>query len=287
MAKKQMGLGRGLDELFGASEPEELVPESELDINLIEPSREQPRKTFPEEELRELSESIAIHGVITPITVRKISENRYRIIAGERRYRASRMAGLKKIPVHIIEADELRAMELGLVENLQRQDLNPIEEAEGIKTLIHRYGMSQEEASERLSRSRPAVTNALRLLDLPEKVREMLVSGAISAGHGRALAAIEDEKLCAMAAEKVVAEKLSVRQTEALVKKLRTPEPKPKKPAGDGVDYAAELSRKLSENFGRCVKVSVGRGNSGKVTLDFSDLDDLDRLLELFEKLGK
>ncbi|MBQ1222985.1 MAG: ParB/RepB/Spo0J family partition protein [Oscillospiraceae bacterium] len=284
MAKKQMGLGRGLDELFGSVEPEESVAPSELDINLIEPSREQPRKSFPEEELVSLSESIGIHGVITPITVRKISENRYRIIAGERRYRASRMAGLKKLPVHIVEADELRAMELGLVENLQRQDLNPVEEAEGIRTLIERYGMSQEEASERLSRSRPAVTNALRLLDLPEKVKEMLSKGILSAGHGRTLAAIEEEKLCILAAEKVIAEKLSVRQTEALVKKLKAEPKQPKKPTGDGVDYAAELSRKLSETMGREVKISMGRGNSGRVTLNFSNLDDLDRLLALLEK---
>ncbi|MBR6771928.1 MAG: ParB/RepB/Spo0J family partition protein [Clostridia bacterium] len=284
MAKKQMGLGRGLDELFGSVEPEETGTPSELDINLIEPSRSQPRKSFPEEELASLSESIGIHGVITPITVRKISEDRYRIIAGERRYRASRMAGLKKIPVHIVEADELRAMELGLVENLQRQDLNPIEEAEGIRTLIERYGMSQEEASERLSRSRPAVTNALRLLDLPEKVRDMLAKGLLSAGHGRALAAIGDEKLCLLAAEKTIAEKLSVRQTEALVKKLKAEPKKPQKPSGDGVDYAAELSRRLSEGLGREVKIQMGRGNSGKVTLNFTDLDDLDRLLDLLEK---
>ncbi len=280
MAKKQLGLGKGLDELFGVDETEELTP-SELDINLIEPSREQPRKRFSEEELSELSESIAIHGVITPITVRKLDGERYRIIAGERRYRASRMAGLKTVPVHIIEADELKAMELALVENLQRQDLNPIEEAEGIRTLIERYGMRQEDASERLSKSRPAVTNALRLLELPETVRELLVEGKLSAGHGRALAGIGDEKLVSAAAEKVVSEGLNVRQTEALVKKLRAPaKPAPKK-SGDGVDYAAELSRQLSEKMGREVRVSVGRSNAGKVTLSFSDLDDLDRLLGL------
>ncbi len=284
MAKKLTGLGRGLDELFGSIEPEAEAAPSELDINLIEPSRSQPRKNFPEEELTELSESISIHGVITPITVRKISDNRYRIIAGERRYRASRMAGLKTLPVHIVEADELKAMEMGLVENLQRQDLNPVEEAEGIRTLIESYGMSQDEAGHRLSRSRPAVTNALRLLDLPDKVRAMLVDGKISAGHGRTLAAIEDEKLCTMAAERVMAENLSVRQTEALVKKLKTEPKVPKKPSGDGVDYAAELSRKLSESVGREIKIQMGRGNSGKVILSFEDLDDLDRVLAIFEK---
>jgi ParB family chromosome partitioning protein len=284
MAKKQMGLGRGLDELFGSAEPEVAAAPSELDINLIEPSREQPRKSFPEEALNELSESIALHGVITPITVRKISDDRYRIIAGERRYRASRMAGLKTVPVHIVEADELSAMEMGLVENIQRQDLNPVEEAEGIRTLIERYGMSQENAAIRLSRSRPAITNALRLLDLPEKVKQLLAQGLLSAGHGRALAALEDEKLCSMAADKVLAEKLSVRQTEALVKKLRSAPKKPPKPSGDGVDYAAELSEKLSENLGRQVSIKMSRGNAGKVTLNFADLDDLDRILALLEK---
>lgn len=284
MAKKQMGLGRGLDELFGSAEPEVTVAPSELDINLIEPSREQPRKSFPEEALNELSESIALHGVITPITVRKISDDRYRIIAGERRYRASRMAGLKTVPVHIVEADELSAMEMGLVENIQRQDLNPVEEAEGIRTLIERYGMSQENAATRLSRSRPAITNALRLLDLPEKVKQLLAQGLLSAGHGRALAVLEDEKLCSMAADKVIAEKLSVRQTEALVKKLKAAPKKPPKPSGDGVDYAAELSKKLSENLGRQVSIKMSRGNSGKVTLNFADLDDLDRILALLEK---
>ena len=284
MAKKQMGLGRGLDELFGSAEPEVNVAPSELDINLIEPSREQPRKSFPEEALNELSESIALHGVITPITVRKISDDRYRIIAGERRYRASRMAGLKTVPVHIVEADELSAMEMGLVENIQRQDLNPVEEAEGIRTLIERYGMSQENAATRLSRSRPAITNALRLLDLPEKVKQLLAQGLLSAGHGRALAVLEDEKLCSMAADRVIAEKLSVRQTEALVKKLKAAPKKPAKPSGDGVDYAAELSKKLSENLGRQVSVKMSRGNAGKVTLNFADLDDLDRILALLEK---
>ena len=284
MAKKQMGLGRGLDELFGSAEPEVNVAPSELDINLIEPSREQPRKSFPEEALNELSESIALHGVITPITVRKISDDRYRIIAGERRYRASRMAGLKTVPVHIVEADELSAMEMGLVENIQRQDLNPVEEAEGIRTLIERYGMSQENAATRLSRSRPAITNALRLLDLPEKVKQLLAQGLLSAGHGRALAVLEDEKLCSMAADRVIAEKLSVRQTEALVKKLKAAPKKPPKPTGDGVDYAAELSKKLSENLGRQVSVKMSRGNAGKVTLNFADLDDLDRILALLEK---
>lgn len=284
MAKKQMGLGRGLDELFGSAEPDVNVAPSELDINLIEPSREQPRKSFPEEALNELSESIALHGVITPITVRKISDDRYRIIAGERRYRASRMAGLKTVPVHIVEADELSAMEMGLVENIQRQDLNPVEEAEGIRTLIERYGMSQENAATRLSRSRPAITNALRLLDLPEKVKQLLAQGLLSAGHGRALAVLEDEKLCSMAADRVIAEKLSVRQTEALVKKLKAAPKKPAKPSGDGVDYAAELSKKLSENLGRQVSIKMSRGNAGKVTLNFADLDDLDRILALLEK---
>ena len=284
MAKKQMGLGRGLDELFGSAEPEVAAAPSELDINLIEPSREQPRKSFPEEALNELSESIALHGVITPITVRKISDDRYRIIAGERRYRASRMAGLKTVPVHIVEADELSAMEMGLVENIQRQDLNPVEEAEGIRTLIERYGMSQENAATRLSRSRPAITNALRLLDLPEKVKQLLAQGLLSAGHGRALAVLEDEKLCSMAADRVIAEKLSVRQTEALVKKLKAAPKKPAKPSGDGVDYAAELSKKLSENLGRQVSIKMSRGNAGKVTLNFADLDDLDRILALLEK---
>ncbi|MBQ5973064.1 MAG: ParB/RepB/Spo0J family partition protein, partial [Oscillospiraceae bacterium] len=215
MAKRQLGLGRGLDELFGADEREDAVP-AELDINLIEPSRDQPRKHFSEEGLAELAESIALHGVIVPITVRKIGEDRYRIVAGERRYRASRMAGKTSIPVHVVEADELHAMEMALVENLQRQDLDPIEEAEGIRTLIDRYGMRQEDAAARLSRSRPAVTNALRLLELPPRVKELVADGTLSAGHGRAIAALYDPRLAAAAAERAAADGLNVRQTEAL-----------------------------------------------------------------------
>ena len=285
MAKKQMGLGRGLDELFGSAEPEVTLAPSELDINLIEPSREQPRKSFPEEALNELSESIALHGVISPITVRKISDDRYRIIAGERRYRASRMAGLKTVPVHIVEADELSAMEMGLVENIQRQDLNPVEEALGYRSLMDEYGMTQEETAGRVGKSRPAVANALRLLALTPKVLDMVRTGKLSAGHARAVLSLKTEKAQEDAAQKIAALGLSVRQAELLCKNMtRQPAPEPK--VSLAVDYVAECEKSLSKHLGRGVKIINGK-RKGKFELEFYGQEDLQNLLDALMTLKK
>lgn len=282
---KSAGLGRGLDELFGA-QPEEpsTGPVTMLDIDVLEPNRDQPRRNFDEARLASLADSIAQHGVITPLTVRKIADVRYRIIAGERRYRASRRAGLTEVPVIVLDADELHATELALVENLQRADLNPMEEAEGYRSLIDRFDLRQEDVAARVGRSRSAVANALRLLDLPEAIAEHVVDGDLSAGHARALLALDDAKIQAEAAERVMAEELSVRQTEQLVKRIKAareaaetpPQPGPVQP-----DYVGELARELSTTLGRSVKITSNSKNKGRIVLDYYSLDDLDELLKL------
>lgn len=281
---KSAGLGRGLDELFGEQPAEQSAgPVTMLNIDALEPNRDQPRRYFDEDRLSSLAESIARHGVITPLTVRKIADGRYKIIAGERRYRASRRAGLTEVPVIILDADELHATELALVENLQRADLNPMEEAEGYRSLIDRFDLRQEDVAERVGRSRSAVANALRLLDLPEAIAEHVVDGDLSAGHARALLALDDPKMQAEAAETVITEELSVRQTEQLVKRLKTaqevaeqPSAKPPKP-----DYVGELARELSATLGRSVKITSNSKNKGRIVLDYYSLDDLDDLLRL------
>lgn len=277
-AKNTGGLGKGLDLLFGTAEAVETAENiTRLSIHQIEPNREQPRRSFDEEALSVLAESIRQHGVITPLAVRKIDENRYQIVAGERRYRASRMAGLDELPVVILEASDLEALEMALVENLQREDLSPIEEAEAYRVLIEQYGLTQEQAAERVGRSRPAVANALRLLELPEDIKHMIASGTLSAGHGRALLPIKSERDRTQAAETVVARGLSVRQTEQWVKRLLAEEKPPKKQ--EVVDYAKELSAKLAGGLGRGVQVLPGRGGRGRIVLEYYDLDDLDHLL--------
>ena len=281
---KSAGLGRGLDELFGEQPAEQSAgPVTMLNIDALEPNRDQPRRYFDEDRLSSLAESIARHGVITPLTVRKIADGRYKIIAGERRYRASRRAGLTEVPVIILDADELHATELALVENLQRADLNPMEEAEGYRSLIDRFDLRQEDVAERVGRSRSAVANALRLLDLPEAIAEHVVDGDLSAGHARALLALDDPKMQAEAAETVITEELSVRQTEQLVKRLKTaqevaeqPPAEPPKP-----DYVGELARELSATLGRSVKITSNSKNKGRIVLDYYSLDDLDDLLRL------
>lgn len=281
--KHNTGLGRGLDELFGSDDhPIAHGPVNKLDINCIEPNHEQPRKLFDEERLSELADSIRLHGVITPLTVRKIDGGRYKIVAGERRYRAARMAGLTELPVVILDVDELEAMEMALVENLQREDLNPIEEAEGFRSLIERYGMTQEDAAERVGRSRSAIANSLRLLELPPEIKDHAISGRLSAGHCRALLALSDSKTQISVANRVISLELSVRQTEALVKRMKSDGKKQR--SEDEVDYTEELSKKLSSQLGRGVKISVNSKNKGKLILDFYDLDDLDGLLRFFDK---
>lgn len=275
---KKSGLGRGLDAIyvdadFSSSEDRTTT----LRINEIEPNRAQPRKNFSEEELTALSDSIQKYGVISPIIVRKTGE-RYTIIAGERRWRASRMAGLNEVPVIIINADDKKAAEMALVENIQRTDLNPVEEGQAYAALMNEYSLTQEQVAERVGKSRSAITNALRIIDLPDKALALLSSGAISPGHAKVLLGIKDKSQISRAAELIVEKDLSVRETEALVKKLNTPEP-PAKPA-DPIDYTRDLERSIEKKLGRTVKIRSGGKHNG-ITLGFSDNTDLEKILRL------
>lgn len=286
-AKQNKGLGTGLGALFGNDDFNE--EESELlylPISKVEPRIEQPRNYFDEEALQELSESIQQYGLIQPITVRKLDSGYYQIIAGERRWRASRLAGLSEVPVRVIEADDRRTAELALVENLQREDLNPIEEAKGYKTLIDVYGLTQEEAAKSVGRSRPAITNSMRLLNLSEAVMEMVEKGRLSAGHARALIPVSDEAQQLALANEVIEKNYSVRRTEQLVAKLtRTPKVEEEKP-GINVDYSAEVSNRLSLALGRKVKLINGK-KTGKIEIEFYNSDDREALIEALEKLSR
>ena len=282
------GLGKGLGALLGESAMQPSAQQSPLLLPLqkIEPNRLQPRKSFNEEELSSLADSIRQHGVIQPLTVRLLDTGYYQIIAGERRWRAARMAGLREVPVVIIEADDKKAMELALIENLQRADLTPIEEARGYQQLIGEYGLTQEQVADRVSKSRPAVANAMRLLSLPDELLSMVESGKLTAGHARALLSIKDERQQLAVAQKVVNLQLSVRQTEAMCKKLlkavKAPEPKPVE-----VDYLAECEKTLTRCLGRGVKIVSGK-RKGKIELEYYGQEDLQRLYEaLSGSLGK
>lgn len=278
---KQKGLGRGLGAILGDL-PEEIPGNSAyqlLPLYKIEPNPEQPRREFDEEALQALSESIATHGLIQPLTVREMDTGYYQIIAGERRWRASRMAGLSEVPAVIIEADDRKAMELALIENLQRQDLNPVEEALGYQCLIEDFGLTQEDAAKRVGKSRPAVANALRLLNLPQQILDMLKSGKLTAGHARAVLSVKNEKKQLEAAQKISALDLSVRQAELLCRNLsREPAPEPKK-APLAVDYVAECEKNLSKQLGRGVKIVNGK-RKGRFELEFYGEDDLQVLLD-------
>ena len=283
--KISKGLGRGLDALLGDAAQAE--PVTSLPVQKLEPNPLQPRKLFEEAELQDLADSISQHGVIQPLTVRAGENGYYQIIAGERRWRAARLAGLRTVPVVVIEADDKTAMELALIENLQRQDLNPMEEAMGYKQLMERYGMTQEQVAERVAKSRPAVANSLRLLSLPPSIAQMVTSGAISAGHGRALLTLESESLQEKAAGKIVALSLSVRQAETMCKnmaKAAEKEAKPEKPPLE-VDYVAECEKTLSKALGRGVKIVRGR-RKGRFELEFYGDEDLQRLYEALQKIG-
>lgn len=291
MAGAKMGLGGGLSNLFG-SDTSDLMEESldngtkNLPLAKIEPNPDQPRKVFDQVSLDELAESIRLHGVITPITVRKGEKNGYyQIIAGERRWRAARQAGLEDIPAMVLEAEENEVMELALIENLQRQDLNPVEEAQGYDALINRFGMTQEEAAERVGKSRPAVTNALRLLTLTEPVLEKLKNGELTAGHARAILQLKTEKKQLEAAQKIAALGLSVRQAELLCKNMSQEAPKKKEIILE-VDYVAECERNLSKALGRGVKIVNGK-RKGRFELEFYGQDDLQNLLDALMNLKK
>ena len=251
------GLGRGLGALLGdfSDEPLENSPYKLLPIYKIEPNASQPRQDFDEEELQALSDSIAVHGVIQPLTVRELPSGYYQIIAGERRWRAARMAGLHEIPAVIVEADDKKVMELALIENLQRQDLNAMEEALGYHSLMQDYGLTQEEASSRVGKSRSAVANALRLLNLPEAIANMLREGKLTAGHARAILKIKSEKKQLEAAQKISALDLSVRQAENLCANMAKEPMKQEAPVTLAVDYVAECEKSLSKHLGRGVKI--------------------------------
>lgn len=283
MPKDKKGLGIGLDALFGSDEAEESELQF-LPISKVEPRIDQPREIFNEESLQELSESIAQYGLIQPITARKLDSGYYQIIAGERRWRAARLAGLTEVPVRVIEADDRRTAELALVENLQREDLNPIEQARGFRALIEEYGLTQEEAAKSVGKSRPAITNAMRLLSLCPSVLEMVEQGKLSAGHARALVPVLDDKLQIAAANEVVDKGLSVRQTEQLAAKLTKPPKQPKTETGVSVDYCAEVANRLSQSLGRKVKLVDGK-KIGRIEIEFYGADDREALIEALERL--
>ena len=276
---KAKGLGKGLGALMGDAALQ--TPEAGsifLPISQVEPGLNQPRKRFDDEALMDLADSIREHGIIQPLTVRKLASGYYQIIAGERRWRAARLAGLQEVPVIVMEAADRKAAELAMIENLQREDLNPMEEAAGFRSLIETYHMTQEEAAQRVGKSRSAVTNALRLLNLTPSVAKRVEEDRLSAGHARALLPLSPA-LQEKAASAILAGGLSVRQTEALVKRLAA-EPKTPKPADRGaVDYAAEAQKELSSKLGRGVRIVTGR-KKGRIELEYYGIDDLNDLLE-------
>ena len=282
------GLGRGLGALLGdfSDEVAEQSAYRQLPIYKVEPNPDQPRQDFDEEELQALSESIAIHGVIQPLTVREMPNGYFQIIAGERRWRAARLANLTEVPVVVIEADDKKAMELALIENLQRQDLNPVEEALGYQSLMADHGLTQEEAASRVGKSRPAVANALRLLQLPGDVLEMLRSGKLTAGHARAVLSIKTEKKQLEAARKIAALGLSVRQAELLCRNMSKEQPVKEPAATLAVDYVAECEKSLSKHLGRGVKIVNGK-RKGRFELEFYGQEDLQKLLDALMKLEK
>ena len=283
----QKGLGKGLGALLGDFTEEPAVQSGlkTLPLHKIEPNPDQPRRDFDPEELEELAESIRTHGIIQPLTVREMPNGYYQIIAGERRWRASRLAELAEVPVVVVEADDKKAMELALIENLQRTDLNPVEEAMGYDALIREYGMTQEEAAARVGKSRPAVANALRLLGLSQPVLDKLREGQLTAGHARAVLQLKNEKKQLEAAQKIIALGLSVRQAELLGKNM-TREPEKKPPVTLEVDYVAECEKNLSKHLGRGVKIVNGK-RKGHFELEFYGQEDLQVLLDALMKLQK
>ena len=283
-AKEKKGLGTGLAALFGEDELDEQSELMTLPITKVEPRKDQPREYFDAAALQELADSIAQYGLIQPIVARRLPDGFYQIIAGERRWRASRMAGLAEVPVRVIEADDRTTAELALVENLQRENLNPIEEAKGYKTLIEVYGLTQEETAKSVGRSRPAITNSMRLLSLSEDVLRLVEYGKLSAGHARALIPITDEKTQLDAANEVISKSLSVRKTEALAARL-TKEPKEKsEPAEPFVDYSAEVEKELGEILGRRVHLVSGKKNR-RIEIEFYGADDRENLIERLRRL--
>lgn len=283
MANKQ-SLGKGLSYLFDENDIAEKNAETKLNISDLYPRSNQPRKKFDEDALNALSQSIAENGMIQPIAVRKDKNGFYEIIAGERRWRAAKLAGLTEVPVVILEADDKKAAELSLVENIQREDLNPIEEAQAYKTLISDYGLTQDELSQRIGRSRPAIANSLRLLDLPEKISELVVEGKLSQGHARALLGLKNPDNMKAIADSVVFSDLSVRQTEDLVRKINNKKEKPEIKTENyasifaNVDYKKAFEEKIRSAIGRNVHIIEGK-KSNKIEIEYTDNKDLENLL--------
>ena len=282
------GLGKGLGALLGdfSEEPLEKSAYQMLPIYKVEPNPDQPRQDFNEEELHALADSIGIHGIIQPLTVRELPSGYYQIIAGERRWRAARIAGLSDVPAVIMEADDRKVKELALIENLQRQDLNPVEEALGYQSLMNEYGLTQEETAKRVGKSRPAVANALRLLSLCPDVMEQLRKGDLTPGHARAILILKTEKQQKEAARKIIALALSVRQAETLCKNMLKETPVKKEQEIFAVDYVAECEKQLSKQLGRGVKIINGK-RKGKFELEFYGQEDLQNLLDALMKLQK
>ncbi len=284
------GLGRGLGALLGdAAEQPEFEGVSTLPLEKVRPNQDQPRKQFDSQSLAELADSIRLHGVLQPINVRLMPSGYYQIISGERRWRAAREAGLEEIPAVVLEADDRRAMELGLIENLQREDLNAMEEARGYQTLMQEYGMTQEEVARQVGKSRPAVANAVRLLALPQELAEYVEADILSAGHARALLSLGDAGQMKAVADKIAERQLSVRQTEELVRQMQRLAAQPEEDARRSpaeVDYAAVAARDLADSLGRKVKIVSGR-KKGRLELEYYGVDDLNDLLEALHRLPR
>lgn len=282
MAKK--GLGRGIESLFTENSLEEINSSSTEKVKLVDivPNKDQPRKKFNDDSLSELADSILQHGVIQPLLVRPLSGGTYQLVAGERRWRASRMAGLKEVPVVIKDLSDEEASVIAMIENLQREDLNPIEEADGIKYLMIKYGLTQEEVSERVGKSRSAVANSLRLLKLPESITEYVRDGIISAGHAKSLLPLEDEEKMISLCNRIISENLSVRETEKIVKAMLTEKKSKKKKARDKFFDEVELS--LKDSLKRKIKINSTSKNKGTITIEFFDKEDLVNFVKYFDE---
>lgn len=286
MAAKKGGLGKGMSALIYDNAMENASGESvTLSINEIEPNREQPRKIFEEQALAELSESIKEHGILQPLLVRPMADGGYRLVAGERRYRAARMAGLTEVPVTVREMTDEEESIFALIENLHREDLNAIEEAQGIKTLIDTFGFTQEEAAQKVGKSRTAVTNSLRLLNLPSDISELVRDGKISMGHARALLSFEDASEASRVAQLVVKDGISVRDVERLAKSAQKTKKSPEKREKKRDTFYDEVEIALSKELGRKVKVFVSKGGSGTLEVEFFSKSDLEKLSKQFENL--
>lgn len=283
MAKKQTGLGKGLGALMLENSVDEMVATNTLPLNEIVPNKEQPRKTFDEGALQELADSITQHGVLQPLLVRPLPAGGYQLVAGERRWRASRIAGLKEVPVVIKELSDVETMEIAIIENLQREDLNPIEEAEGLQALIDRCGFTQEEVAVSVGKSRPAIANSLRLLKLPQEVRDMTRNGEISAGHARALLAFDNEAMIYEAAESIIRNNLTVRDVERMAKIAEKTGTTSRSRNKRRDSFYDEVELSLTEVLGRKVKVYNGRGR-GTLEIEFYSAEDLK---EIANKLGE